>query len=442
MHSNRQPAGQRVSRSGNVVVLKACDSAANFWPGMPVVADDKITGEQPRTGWTTVLEVSRENGTVTLEDPAQIVGFCDGDFLFHRDPDPTTMRFTDSDGFKQARRLVADQRGGEEYRNGPNSAKRDLVDHLDAALNAIERIEARGDGKIALPTGQSASFASVRSVYEPPIEEAIREHVARGSKAGVVKVSERDFYGACVRLGATVTKVEGGRMWFDLDCGDRLIRVVADDVEEGATRFMENAPWPERKPAPVSAKPPGLHCWKVGDRAMWRGSTLRPPWKEPEERIPRALQEDRMVVVRSVHDHYPNLVEAMRDGMKFDPSVESHSLLEPLLDKPGPVDAPSGLKSSLAIEMEREAQDHTAALDAGLAYIPKTDDPPLTATMPVGPPVGWPALLEKSMATADADGRADLARGLVTQARKQAWIGNVDDAIRLVDAYVRLRSAP
>lgn len=81
--------GQRLSISGNEVLLANVDDARNFEVGMTLIADDTATGLSPRTGTTTVTAVSLSDGKITLASAAALVGFADNDFLF-ADGDPGT----------------------------------------------------------------------------------------------------------------------------------------------------------------------------------------------------------------------------------------------------------------------------------------------------------------------------------------------------------------
>lgn len=81
--------GQRLSIAGSVVTLANADDARNFKVGMGIVADDVATGASPRAGVCVITAVDEDGGTITVDNPANITGFANNDFLF-RDGDPGT----------------------------------------------------------------------------------------------------------------------------------------------------------------------------------------------------------------------------------------------------------------------------------------------------------------------------------------------------------------
>lgn len=81
--------GRRLSIAGSVVTLETPDDARNFKVGMGIVADDAIDGSSPKAGVALITAVDEDAGTITVDNPANITGFANNDYLF-ADGDPGT----------------------------------------------------------------------------------------------------------------------------------------------------------------------------------------------------------------------------------------------------------------------------------------------------------------------------------------------------------------
>ena len=78
--------GRRLSQSGEIIQLTVSSDVQNFQLWQRIVADDSEDGLMVRSGSTRVIALDIVEGTIRLERPWNIPGFCDGDYLFAYDP--------------------------------------------------------------------------------------------------------------------------------------------------------------------------------------------------------------------------------------------------------------------------------------------------------------------------------------------------------------------
>lgn len=184
----RDGNGIRGQRNGalaaNVVTLQDATTARNFKINMTVGASPNADGSAPRVGTCVIVAVNLKNGTVQLDNAANIAAFAAGDYLF-RDGEPGTC----TQGRALCTPLVAPVLGVDVFRGIDRGSYPELLagGRIDDPSTTIEENIGLLGVQICSTSGQMVRECDINPVKFFQIARRLQAKVEYQSAGGTVE---------------------------------------------------------------------------------------------------------------------------------------------------------------------------------------------------------------------------------------------------------------